>query len=56
MKRTTIFIDPEQGAALKKLCTGRIPMSEHIRRALDMYLSQPAIQEALKAAPPSADV
>jgi len=47
LTRITTFIETTQNTALDAISTERVVKSEHIRRAIDMYLSQPAIQEAL---------
>lgn len=38
MKRINVYIPLEQFNELKKLVTSRVSFSEHIRRAIDLYL------------------
>lgn len=49
MKLVHVRITAEQAASLKLLSDPNtdLKQSQHFRRALDMYLSQPAIMEAL---------
>lgn len=50
IKRTN-FIEEEQEALFDQISNERVTKSEHKRRAYDMYLSQPAIQEAILSSP-----
>jgi hypothetical protein len=50
MKAITTDLEESQIEHLDTLSTARISRAEHIRRALDIYLSLPANVEALKAA------
>ena len=40
MKRTNIYLEDRQKAALEKLATDRISFTEHVRRAIDEYLAR----------------
>lgn len=48
MRTITTRIKDEIDDQLEKISDFRIPKSEHVRRAIDAYLSIPSIQRELK--------
>lgn len=44
----TTKVRRSQHGALRKIATLEVPLQEHMQRALDMYLSQPAIMKELE--------
>ncbi len=50
MKTVTARIEDHVYEDLAKISSVRIKMAEHIRRAIDIYLSTPAIQQELAVA------
>ncbi len=47
MKRVQIYLTQEQVNALKNLANERVNFSEHIRRAIDVYLDTNAPERSL---------
>lgn len=47
MKAVTTDLEERQIADLDIIATGRISRAEHIRRAIDIYLSHPSIAKEL---------
>lgn len=56
MKPTTIRLSDEHRKALDKLTTKYVNFSDHIRRAIDKYLSTPSIQASLAASSPKKNI
>lgn len=48
LKMVSTDLEERQIDLLDKISSKRLRRAEHIRRAIDMYLSQPAIQVELK--------
>jgi predicted transcriptional regulator len=48
MKVITVRIKDDIDNQLEKISDFRIPKSEHVRRAIDVYLSTPSVQRELK--------
>jgi predicted transcriptional regulator len=48
MRVITIRIKDEIDDSLEKISDFRVPKSEHVRRAIDMYLSTSNVQRELK--------
>lgn len=44
MKRTNIYLEDRQKAALETLATDRITFTEHVRRAIDAYLKKHGVK------------